>query len=347
MHVAEDDRRLHAAAAVALNPAVGREGATVQELGEVFDHVAALEFAVHQDIDAGLLLALDDSVDARLDESLVIVPGKRPQPEFSPRRAQLAGLGKGARRRGRKKRQTKDFALLGHTHGKGAGALQILGGNALQALPELRMVNFRMLPPGLVSLPVFRDPRAVEAALGQPGHLGRLCQLLHGEGQHLLEFRLQPGLAGDGEGGVEQRTGGGHHQPIGPQPLLRLVDDGQGVRVVVFPDVAAVDHPEGQGRAGRDRGQEGIEVFCAAHQVNVITGGRQLPHQIQVVAQGAEIAGGHQADAGNGPMELPIGLEVGLLLPFGQVHDQAGLVHLHPIRPEPGQGIEEFAVGRQ
>ena len=55
--VAEQDRRLHAARAVGLHPAVGGEGKACELLAEVLDHVVALELAVHEHVEADLLPA--------------------------------------------------------------------------------------------------------------------------------------------------------------------------------------------------------------------------------------------------------------------------------------------------
>ena len=64
-HVAEDDRRLHVARAVALHPAVVGERVAVHLLAEVLDHVVALGLAVHQHVEADLLLQADHALDLR------------------------------------------------------------------------------------------------------------------------------------------------------------------------------------------------------------------------------------------------------------------------------------------
>src|SRR5439155_5609909 len=46
--VAKDDRRAHAARAIALNPAMLGEGVAGELLAEILDHVVALELAMHQ-----------------------------------------------------------------------------------------------------------------------------------------------------------------------------------------------------------------------------------------------------------------------------------------------------------
>lgn len=56
MHVAIGDRRLDAAGAVALHPALAAHSEALEPLSEVFDHVIALRFAVHEEAEADLLL---------------------------------------------------------------------------------------------------------------------------------------------------------------------------------------------------------------------------------------------------------------------------------------------------
>jgi hypothetical protein len=55
--VAEQHRRLDAARAVGLHPAVGGEGKALELFAEILDHVVALGLAMHQHVDADRLLA--------------------------------------------------------------------------------------------------------------------------------------------------------------------------------------------------------------------------------------------------------------------------------------------------
>ena len=64
--VAEDDRRLDAARAVGLYPGEAGEDVAVELFAEVFDHVVALSFAVHEDVNVQLLLDFHTFADVRL-----------------------------------------------------------------------------------------------------------------------------------------------------------------------------------------------------------------------------------------------------------------------------------------
>ncbi len=71
-HVAIDDRRLHAARAVALHPAVAGEGEAVEAFTEVLDHVVALEFAMDQHVDADRFLQAHAAFDLGSKECVVL-----------------------------------------------------------------------------------------------------------------------------------------------------------------------------------------------------------------------------------------------------------------------------------
>src|SRR5690606_19420654 len=58
INVAVDERRLDAARAVTLHPAIGGEGIAPQLFANVFDHVVTLRLAVHQHVEADLFLLL-------------------------------------------------------------------------------------------------------------------------------------------------------------------------------------------------------------------------------------------------------------------------------------------------
>ena len=62
---------LHAARAVGLHPAVLGEGEALELLAEILDHVVALELAVHQHVEADLLLDADGILGLLLEERLV------------------------------------------------------------------------------------------------------------------------------------------------------------------------------------------------------------------------------------------------------------------------------------
>ncbi|MNM75769.1 hypothetical protein D3C81_875650 [compost metagenome] len=71
--VAVDHRWLHAARAVTLHPAIAGEGEAIELLAEVLDHVVAFEFAVHQHVQADLLLHAHAVLGLRGEERIVVV----------------------------------------------------------------------------------------------------------------------------------------------------------------------------------------------------------------------------------------------------------------------------------
>ena len=82
-----------------------RDGEAVELLGEVLDHVVALGLAVHEDVEAELLLQLDDALDLGLHELLVLPRRQLALAGAGPGGADLAGLREGADRGGGQRRQ--------------------------------------------------------------------------------------------------------------------------------------------------------------------------------------------------------------------------------------------------
>ena len=109
--VAEEDRRLHAAAAVGLHPAVRREGEAGELLAEVLDHVVALGLAVDEHVEADLLLEGDHLVDLAADERAVGGVVELALAQLAARGADLLGLRVGADRRRRQLRQAEALGL--------------------------------------------------------------------------------------------------------------------------------------------------------------------------------------------------------------------------------------------
>ena len=138
-HVAEQDRRTHAPAAVRLHPAELRGREPVQLLGEVLHHVVALRLAVHQHVEPDLLLQPDHPFDLgphrRVVRRLVDPAGA----QVRPGPAYLGGLRERADRGGRQWRQVQRRLLL-------TGALGRTAGAAGRVAPARRRVRGRMRP---------------------------------------------------------------------------------------------------------------------------------------------------------------------------------------------------------
>jgi hypothetical protein len=125
-HIAVDDRRLHAARAVALYPAVRRGDEAAEMLGEELHHVVALGLAMDQNVEADLFLRLDDAADFLTHLLVVFLMRYLPAPMCGPDRAQVGGLRKRADRRGGKERQRDGAVLRAAALGEGAGATRRL-----------------------------------------------------------------------------------------------------------------------------------------------------------------------------------------------------------------------------
>src|SRR5690606_30543015 len=109
--VAVDDRRLHAARAVALHPAVAGEGEAVELFAEVLDHVVALELAVHQHVQADALLLAYAAFGLGGDEGLVPFRRQPAGAEVGAGLADLRGLRERADGGGRVQRQAEALLL--------------------------------------------------------------------------------------------------------------------------------------------------------------------------------------------------------------------------------------------
>lgn len=94
--VADEDRRTHAARTVRLHPTRVGEGATAHALEEELDHVVPLGLAVHQHVDADLLLDAHIVANLVLDECRVLGRHDLLLDELVARHSNLASLREGA-----------------------------------------------------------------------------------------------------------------------------------------------------------------------------------------------------------------------------------------------------------
>ena len=143
-HVAPDDRRRHAAAAIGLHPPVLGEGEPVQLLAEILHHVVAFELAVHQHVQPDVFLPAHRLVDPRLDLPLI---RRFRHPSLGHGRPGLADLGRlweGADGRRREQRQAKPGVLRRAPMGKRAVALFHVRRRRRQARADVRPMNRRI-----------------------------------------------------------------------------------------------------------------------------------------------------------------------------------------------------------
>ena len=142
-HVAINDRRLDAAAAVGLHPAVLRERKAGQLLAEIFDHVVAFGFAVHQDVEPQRFLFLDGMSDLVPHGSGVTGLAERARLETGTRMTDLRRLRKRADGRGGKIRQLETRTLHGLANRERAVAHVVNGSQGGHPRSDRRVVHAR------------------------------------------------------------------------------------------------------------------------------------------------------------------------------------------------------------
>ena len=114
-YVTEDNRRFDAARTIGLHPTVAGKAEARQLLAEVFHHVIALGFAVHEHVDAQFFLFGDGEGNLFFHRRFVVCGGKFIALEGCARGADFGCLREGTNRRRRQQRQGETLALRGLT----------------------------------------------------------------------------------------------------------------------------------------------------------------------------------------------------------------------------------------
>ncbi len=244
--VAVDHRRFHAARAVTLYPAEPGKGIAIELLGEVLDHVVALRFAMHQHVQADLLLHRHRMADLGLHRLGVITERQPALLVGLPRPTDSRRLRERADGRGRERWQVEPRALLFDARSKHRGTLAVLWLDGIQACLDLRLVDaWRVLTCRLHrtaarQLDVDILVRRLVDGSGQGRHFGAF---LHGKGQPAFQLMIEPVLALKVHRAVQQ--GAGRRQPEAvTQPLGGMPRHLQGLLQVAAPDVATIDQPQ-------------------------------------------------------------------------------------------------------
>src|SRR5665811_375082 len=112
-HVTPKDRRTCAPGSIGLHPAVLGDGEAVQVLGKVLHHIVAFGLAVHEDVQADLLLQVDNTFDLGLHEADVLGLAQDVPGQLCAGATDVAGLWERADRRGGQKGQVKSRLLRG------------------------------------------------------------------------------------------------------------------------------------------------------------------------------------------------------------------------------------------
>ena len=189
LHIAVEDGRFHTARAVRLHPAQAREGEPVQLLAEVFDHVVAFRFAMHQHVQAQRFLPRHGVGDFGAHLLFILGAG-----QFAPLTAGAGGadgrrLREGADGRCREVGQLETRALHGLAQ-REAGIAAVDGGRErLQALRDRGTLDAGAgAPPG--------DGQAGTGQCGQRGGVGLAFEraLENGDFRQFFRGKRQPAL---------------------------------------------------------------------------------------------------------------------------------------------------------
>ena len=177
--VTDDDGGTHATGSVTLNPSVGGEDVTSETLTEVLDHVITLRLTVNQDVEAKLLLDLDNIGDFLLDELLVFRGSDLTLGELVTLDTDVLGLREGSNGGGGEERKLDGLGLLGKTASEGRLAVVLLRGDGRLAFLDLGVVGTLGGGTSLdglgVGLKLLTDSgRALSDSLGDHNNFGSL-----------------------------------------------------------------------------------------------------------------------------------------------------------------------------
>ncbi len=344
-----DDRRLHAAGAVALDPAVAGEDEPVEHLAEVLDHVVAFRLAVDQHVEPDLFLDLDGLLDLPAHLGLVLLAGDRPLFE---RRAGLADLRRLRERsdgRRRQQRQVQILLLLGQPLVEGTLAGEHRGREPLHAGLHLRVVDALRFRDPLEELCVLLDRRLNRVPPGIQSGLEncKFLQLLHGEGEPLANLLVQLRFSLQVHRTVQQRARGRQDHAVGPQDLHGLLQRGQHVQDSAPPHVPTVDNAQRQ-RFVRGHASQSIrQLLGPPHQIQMNARHGQSQSQVQILPQGPEVRRQTDRQSPRGRGQVAIGVAERFLGRVVQIERKDRLIDLDRRSPRRRQTPEDRGVDGQ
>src|SRR5471032_640088 len=114
---------------------------------------------------------------------------------------------------------------------------------------------------------------------------------------------------------------------------------------VAAPDVAAIDHAQGQHFVSRQAIKNGRVLVRCTHQIDVQTIDRQVGGQAEVFFQTTEV-GGHELFQ-RVALDQVVGALKSVFPVLRQVQNQNRLVDLHPLNAQVSQALKDLAVQRQ
>ena len=344
-YVAEDDGRLDAARAIRLHPAVAGKAESGQLLAEVFDHVVALGFAVHEHVDAQFFLFGDGVGDFFLHHRLIFGGGERAALEGCARGADFGGLREGTNRRRRQRRQGKTLALRRLTRREGRMALVGVGRQSGQPLRYGGVVDALA-----VAARFDGGARGGQRAIGG-GVTGQrlfehaqLAEFFHRKGHPAAQFFVQTGFPGKAEGHMQQRARGRQPQVFAAPLKQRAQRLQRGIQIAA-PDVATINDAQ---REHLVRGQPVVHrgnFRACADAVDVQTLHRQAAGHAEVLLQGRKIGGQQQRGLAGRQRRIR---RFKRLPPLRrQIQTENRFIHLHPLHALRFEAGENLTVDRQ
>ncbi len=285
--VTDDHRRLHAAGAVALHPAVLSKDEAVQVFTEVFYHVVTLGLAVHQHVQPQAFLLDNRLLDVFRDAGAVVIRIQIALFEVQAQAADLRRLREGADRRGRPCGKVEAGALGFGAHFIRALALAVLGGDGRQTFFYRRVVHASRVTTRLNRGAPVGNRRRVAAVQGV-AQQRQLFTFLQGEGKPAFHFRVEAGLHAEIDRTVQQGAGRGHPQFTFADDVLDLcVFLGQ----IGTPDVTTIDQTSRKEPVCRQALVQQRHIVLTVNQVNVQALNRQRDNGLQVRRHAFKIGG--------------------------------------------------------
>ncbi len=279
--IAENDRRLHAARAIALNPAILGEREAGELFAEILHHVVALKLAMHGHVDTDLILPLHSLSGFFFQEGLVLVFLDIAALIQSTGFAHVMRLRERADGGGRQQRQAQQRLLLGNARAKRAGAVGHVRGDGGHALLHFRIMDSRRRLARCDDFRVIIKCLTVFMAVCRFGEQANLGQFLRGERQPAFQISRQALFLHQIHRTVEQRTARRDHQlGVSAAQRYRLLHDGFFCIQIGFPDIAAINHPKRQPLRRRKGLRHRFQLLRRAHQVHMHPGHRQAGHQL-------------------------------------------------------------------
>jgi hypothetical protein len=312
---------------------VGGEDITGKTLTEVLDHVVTLRLTVNEDVEAKLLLDLDNILDLALNELLVLLSRNLTLGELVTLDTDLLGLREGTNGGGGEEREVDGFGLLSETDGERRLAVVLLRGDGGLAFLNLGVVGTLGGGTGLnrlgVGLELLTDSSgAVSDSLGNHDDF---TSLLDGKAEPVVDLRVEVLLVGECVRNVEEGAGGGDNDTLLAEALNGKLNLLNGSLEVGLPDVTTVNNTSRENLVRAKSIDHRVKLLGVADQVDVDTvealKGRE---DINVVDNVTEVGGEDEARSlgTEGTKLLVNGLESSLGLE-GQVEDKDGLINLN------------------